>query len=101
MTYNLNGTGDFIIQDNGVNHFQVADDGVSDFGGNTNWRDDNTAGTILASISDDGDDGRLRVYENGITSVDIDANTQFIFNEQGLDRNFRVESCIQCKYVFC
>lgn len=92
MTYDLTGTGDFTIQDAGVNHFQVADNGLSFFGDDTYWRDGSTSGTNLMILSHDGDDGRLRIFENGITSVDLDANSQFIFNEQGLDRDFRVES---------
>jgi len=92
MTYNLNSIGDFTIQDAGVSHFQVADSGISFFGDDTFWRDGSTTGTNLAILSDDGNDGRFRILENGLTSVDLDANSQFIFNEQGLDRNFRVES---------
>ena len=64
MVYNLNSTGDFRTQN---------------------------GGTLLTTNSNDGGDGRFRVYENGLTSVDLDANSQFVFNEQGYDRNFRVE----------
>ncbi len=92
MDFNLNGTGDFNIQDAGVNHFSVTDNGDSTFGSDVHWRDENTTGTILAQLTDDGDDARFRLYENGIVSVDLDTNTQFIFNEQGLDRDFRIES---------
>lgn len=92
MTYNLSGSGDFNIQDNGVDHFQVRANGQTYFGATTNWKDGSTAGTDLAILSDDGDDGRFRIMENGLTSVDLDANSQFSFNEQGLDRNFRIES---------
>ena len=93
MTFNLIGTGDFNIQDNGVTHFQVDNAGASYFGGNVYWKDINTGGTNLARLTDDGlDDGRFQIYENGNVSIDLDANTQSVFNEQGLDRNFRVES---------
>ncbi|NQX97424.1 MAG: hypothetical protein HRT73_06035, partial [Flavobacteriales bacterium] len=100
MTFNLNGTGDFNIQDAGVGMFQVRDDGISFFGDDVYWRDVNTGGTNLMSLIDDGNDGRLRIYENGAVSVDLDANTQFIFNEQGLDRNFRIESDNQANMFF-
>lgn len=100
MTYNLNGTGDFNIQDNGLTHFQVGDNGDTYFGGATNWRDGSVTGIDLAILSDDGDDGRFRIMENGITSVDLDANSQFSFNEQGLDRNFRVESTGNVNMLF-
>lgn len=100
MTYNLNNTGDFHIQDNGINHFSVIDNGNTYFGGDVYWRDENTNGTILAQLFDDGNDGRFRIMENGITSVDLDANSQFIFNEQGLDRNFRIESNTNANMLF-
>lgn len=92
MVWNLNGTGDFNIQDNATSTFLVRDDGISFFGDDVYWRDVNTAGTNLMILTDDVNDGRLRIMENGATSVDLDANTQFVFNEQGLDRNFRIES---------
>ena len=92
MNFNLNGLGDFNIQDNGINHFTVLDNGTTRFGGDVEWRDENTGGILLAQLFDDGDDGRFIVRENGGVSVDLDANTQFVFNEQGLDRDFRVES---------
>ncbi|MDX2360597.1 MAG: tail fiber domain-containing protein [Crocinitomicaceae bacterium] len=94
LNYNLTSTGDFNVQDAGVTHFSVQDNGLTYFGDDSYWRDGSTSGTALVSITDDGDDGRFQVLENGITSVDLDANSQFVFNEQGLDRNFRVESDI-------
>jgi len=92
MTFNLSGTGDFRIQDAGVTTFEVRDNGVSLFGDDVYWRDGSTGGTNLMVLTDDGNDGRLRIYENGLVSVDLDANSQFVFNQQGLARNFRIES---------
>lgn len=92
MTYNLNSTGNFNVQDNGTTHFQVRANGQTYFGDATNWNDGSVTGITLATMSDDGNDGRFKIMENGITSVDLDANSQFVFNEQGLDRNFRIES---------
>lgn len=100
MIFNLSTSGDFSIQDNGVSHFQVADNGITYFGDDTYWRDGSTVGTNLARLLDDGNDGRFLIYENGNTSVDLDANTQFIFNEQGLDRNFRIESDLSPNMFF-
>jgi len=100
MTYNLTGTGDFNVQDNSTTHFQVRDNGQTYFGGATYWNDGSVTGTTLATLSDDGNDGRFKLMENGITSVDLDANSQFVFNEQGLDRNFRVESDDQINMLF-
>lgn len=100
MTYNLTNAGDFNIQDNGTTHFQVRDNGQTYFGDATNWKDGSVTGTTLAILSDDGDDGRFRIMENGTTSVDLDANSQFSFNEQGLDRNFRVESAGNSNMLF-
>ncbi|OJJ15445.1 hypothetical protein BKI52_39205 [marine bacterium AO1-C] len=92
LVFNLDNSGDLFIQDNGTTKFLLADNGSSFFGDDVYFRDANTSGTNLVIITDDGDDGRLRIYENGITSIDLDANSGFIFNEQALDRDFRVES---------
>ena len=91
LTHNLSGTGDFIIQDAGTNLFEVRDNGSMYVGNDTYWSDVNTSGTLIGAMFDDADDGRFWIYENGLVSVDLDANTQFVFNEQGLDRDFRVE----------
>jgi hypothetical protein len=100
LIYNLESSGDFYIQDNGTNKFSVNDTGTSTFGGDVFFRDVNTSGTTLARIVDDGNDGRLIIDENGSTAVDLDANSQFIFNEQGLDRNFRIESFSNANMFF-
>jgi hypothetical protein len=92
LTHNLTGTGDFRIQDAGVTTFEVRDDGTTRFGDDVYWLDVNSSGTLLGLFSDDGNDGRFRMYENGAVSMDLDMNSQFVFNEQGFDRNFRVES---------
>lgn len=100
MIHNLNSSGDFNVQDNGVTHFQVRDNGQTYFGDATNWNDGSVSGTTLARLFDDGDDGRFQLMENGIASVDLDANSQFSFNEQGLDRNFRIESAGNVNMLF-
>lgn len=94
LNFNLNGTaGDFNVLDSGTSKFLISATGGSTFfGGDSFWRDASTSGQSIASIIDDGDDGRFILFENGSTSVDLDANTGFTFNEQGLDRNFRIES---------
>ncbi len=92
LAYNLNSSGNFLIQDGGVNHFEVRNNGITYLGDDMFWNDGTTTGTTLASLTDDSDDGRFRVYENGLTSIDLDANAQSIFNEQGFDRDFRIET---------
>jgi len=92
LTFNLNSSGDFIVQNSTVDVFEVRDNGNSYFGGDTFWKDVDTGGINIGGFIDDGDDGRFLIYENGIISVDLDANTGFFFNEQGLDRDFRIES---------
>lgn len=100
LTYDLTGTGDFIIHDNTVPHFEVRDNGQTYFGGTTTWSALNTSGTTIATLLEDTDDGRFILNENGAASVDLDANTQFIFNEQGLDRDFRIESTLNQNAFF-
>lgn len=100
LTHDLNSTGDFVIQDAGVNHFEVRDNGLSYFGGSVNWSAVNTSGTTIASLTEDTDDGRFQLFENGLTSVDLDANGVFVFNEQALDRDFRIESTLSPNALF-
>ena len=89
---NLNGTGDFNIQEDGTNKLTVLDNGDTVLGGDLYWRDENTGGAILGRFIDDVNDGHFQIYENGVVSIDLDANGTSVFNEQGLDRDFRIES---------
>jgi len=94
LAININSSGTFKVQDSGVDKLEINTFGDTVLGGDQYWRDinTNTSSPILARMIDDGDDGRLQIYENGVVSIDLDANSQFVFNEQGLDRNFRIES---------
>lgn len=92
MIFNLDGTGDFTIRDAGVRKFAVLADGSSRFGGDVQWRTPSTNGSTIAELFTDAGSGRFRIYDNGNTAVDLDANSQFIFNEQGFDRDFRIEA---------
>ena len=94
LNININSTGTFKVQDAGVNKLEVNAFGDTVLGGDLYIRDENSnsTSTVIARFIDDADDGRLQIMENGIVSVDLDANSQFVFNEQGLDRNFRIES---------
>ena len=92
MIYNLDGTGDFLVRDAGTNKFSVQDNGQTRFGGNTQWRSGSTTGTILGQFVDDAGDGRFIVYDGGAVAIDLDANAASVFNQQGVNRDFRVES---------
>ncbi|GAB4154841.1 MAG: hypothetical protein Tsb0033_03370 [Winogradskyella sp.] len=94
MIFNVNSSGTFKIQDGGVDKFEMNAFGDAVFGGDLYLRDENSdaSSTILARFIDMDDDGRLQIYENGIVSIDLNANTAAVFNQQGLDRDFRVES---------
>lgn len=89
-TLDVNGT--FKVQNTGADKFEVNTYGDAVFGGDTYWRDENTSGTILARLVDEDNDGNFQIYENGSPSITLDANDGSIFNEQGLNRDFRVES---------
>jgi len=92
MTFNLNGTGDFRVQDGGVSQFEVADTGITYFGDDTYWKDINTGGTTLARLSDDGDDGRFDLYSNGAQQHSLFTVGTTVFNQQGTNVDFRIES---------
>ncbi len=92
LTHNLNSSGDFIIQDLGLNHFEVRDNGNTYLGGDTYWFDESTAGTLLASLTDLGDDGVFTLYNDGNIQHYIPGSGNVTFNDQGLATNFAIES---------
>lgn len=96
MTYDLSSTGNFVIQDGGVPHFQIDNnDGNAFLGADFTVRDGSTVGTTLLDITDagvGGNDGLLRVYTDGSVNHSIAGDGDVVFNELGTVRNFRVES---------
>ena len=92
MTFNLSGTGDFRIQDAGVNHFEVSDAGRTTFGEDTYWRDISTTGTIIGRFYDSGNDGVFQVYRDGSIQHSINSIGTTVFNEQSGSYDFRIES---------
>ena len=95
LTLDLNGTGEFVVQDGNVDHFKIANNGDATFGSDTYFKDTNTGGTDLVVISDagtGGNDGRLQVFQNGTANHTIHGDGDVEFNESGADRNFRIES---------
>lgn len=91
LTWNLNGSGDFVIQDNGVNHFEFRDNGSMYLGGDTVWYDENTSGTQLASLFDIGDDGVFWVNNGGSPQHLINGNGSSAFNVLGLAVDFSIQ----------
>lgn len=94
LTVNLDGTGQFVVQDGGVDHFLVAANGDAFFGSDTYFKDTDAAGTDLVKISDagvGGNDGKLEVFADGTVNHTIAGDGDVIFNSQGLDRDFKIE----------
>ena len=91
-TINLASTGDFVIQDAGTDVFRVESIGTLNICDDMFWRDADATGQLIADLIDDGDDGVFRLYENGLISILLDANGTTVFNQQGLARDFRIES---------
>ncbi len=100
LTHNLTGTGDFRIQDLGVNHFEVRDNGLTFFGDDTYWRDGSTAGTNLARLYDSGNDGVFQIYQDGVVQHTIHGIGTTVFNERGLNYDTRIESDLDANMVF-
>ncbi|WP_405570549.1 hypothetical protein [Winogradskyella sp. Asnod2-B02-A] len=95
IRFDLNAAGDFEIHDLGVKHFSVEDSGETHFGGYTHWRDESTSGTALASLTDGGgtgNDGVFTLYRNGFTQHILDGDGITVFNETGIDQDFKIES---------
>lgn len=101
LIHTLNSTGEFIIRDGTLDVARVDAGGILHLGDDTYWRDGNaTGGTIIAQMIDDGDDGWFRIMENGSVAISLDANSGSVFNEQGLDRDFRIESDANSNMLF-
>jgi len=100
MTFNLNSTGDFVIQDAGVNHFEIRDNGTSYFGEDTYWNDGSTAGTTLARMYDSADDGVFEVYRNGTTNHRLWGNGMSYLNTQLADVDFRISGDLLTNLFF-
>lgn len=84
----------------GLERLRIDQNGIHYVGADMYWRDNDVSGTNIARIVDDGDDGQLVIYENGSNQIVLDANGTSVFNEQGFDRNFRVESDGQSNMLF-
>jgi hypothetical protein len=100
MTFSLDGTGDFNIQDAGITHFQVQDNGLTYFGDDTYWNDGSVTGTTIARLYDSGDDGVFQVYSNGALQHNINSIGATVFNEQGTSVDFRIESNLRANMFF-
>lgn len=119
MTWNLNSTGDFNVQDNGTTRFSVQDNGRVTVGGTGNTQAFNvtgqsyfsddlylrdgsvTAGDILVRIYDSGDDGIIDIYENNTMNIRLNGNGVSIFNDQQISTNdFRIETSGQNDMFF-
>ena len=94
LNFNLSNLGDFNIQDNGVTHFQVQDNGNTYFGGEAIvTTSDDIAGDFTARLFNIfNDEGALYLYRNGNPQHRLDAGFTTIFNDQGIDVDFRIES---------
>ena len=119
LVHNLNSTGDFHIQDNGLNQFSVLNNGRTTVGGvnnagqfnvtgNSYFSDDIhlrdgavSSGDVLIRLYDLDDDGVIDIYENNAYNIRLHGNGASIFNEQGIASNdFRIESNTQANMFF-
>lgn len=91
FTLNLNSSGDFIVQDNGIDHFKVTDIGTTQFGGNSYWYASDINGTAIARISNSGNNGLLNIYNNGLFQHVLHGTATSVINETGGDYDFRIE----------
>lgn len=83
---------DLAISRNSITKIRVEDTRTT-FSNELRTRDGGTdAGDVLVNIYDSADDGVIDVYENNAMNHRIHGNAESIFNEQGLDLDFRIES---------
>ncbi len=92
VNFDLTGSGDFNIKDNGTTHFQVRDNGLTYFGDDTYWNDGSSSGTTLARLYDSGNDGVFQIYKDGSIQHSFNSVGTSVFNEQGGNNDFRIES---------
>jgi len=90
MIHNLEGTGNFKVQDNGVDHFEVRNNGNTYIGGTSFWHQNDISGTQTASIGSLGDDGFFTVNANGSIQHFIAGEFDTVFNNLGLDVDFNI-----------
>lgn len=119
LTFNLDDTGYFAVQDNATTRFSVLDNGrvavggVSNAGqfnvtGNSYFSDDIylrdgavNGGDVLVRIYDSVDDGIIDIYENNVMNIRLRGNGTSVFNEQGTNTNdFRIESDLSTHQFF-
>ncbi len=93
MIFDLNASGDFSVQDNGTNHFEVRNSGLIYFGDDTYWNDGSTTGTTIARLYDGGtgDDGVFEIYKDGALQHQLNSSNTSVINELGQDFDFRIE----------
>ena len=91
LIFNLNATGNFVIQDGGTNHFEVRDTGLTYFGDDTYWNDGSTSGTTIARLYDSGNDGVFEIYKDALVQHQFHSAGTSVINELGQDFDFRVE----------
>ena len=94
LNFNLSNSGDFNVQDDGTTHFQVRDNGNSYFGGEAivTTNNDINGNTIARLFNIFNDEGALYLYRNGTPQHILDAGFTTVFNDQGIDVDFRIES---------
>ncbi|MBQ4820678.1 tail fiber domain-containing protein [Aquimarina sp. MMG016] len=92
MIYNTTSGGEFLLQKDGVNKFEMNLNGGILFGTDLSFRDGSTSGTQLFSMIDDTNSGRFRIFRSGVASVDLNADKGYTFNENSADLDFRIES---------
>lgn len=96
LTFNLSSSGNFVIQDGGVPHFQIDNnDGNAFLGADLTIRDGSTIGTTLIDFADaggGGNDGRIQVYSDGSINHTIHGDGNSVFNALNLNRDFIIES---------
>ncbi len=80
ISWNLNNSGAFKIQDSGIDHWEINNAGDEVIGGGTYWRQDSTDGTLTARLTSNGDDATLDLRSNNSTTTRIRANGSTFFN---------------------
>lgn len=98
--FDLNGNGDLYRNDGPISRYKANNNGNIVSGADFTWRNDSVTGTNAAAITQTGGNGNLLIYNNGSIQHDLAGDGTVVFNENGLDKNFRVESDNETQALF-
>lgn len=92
LTFDIDNTGNLLRSSNNITHYEANASGNILTGGNTFWKEDSTTGASIARIRGTNGNGNMALFRGGNLQHEIQTSGTTVFNEQGSDINFRIET---------